>query len=129
MFAETSGSRAEHDEEKLNLFLEEMLEKGSGLSTLKVSKTTQENCPILKMIFIVSSELSECPKQPKSLHMFKNKLFTVSDGTVAAAPGKQKELWQLRERIAEALLKVGEFFYSRWENFVCSRWEIFSLLK
>ena len=33
-------------------------------------------------------------------------LFSVSDGTVAAAPGKQKELWQLRERIAEALLKV-----------------------
>ena len=32
--------------------------------------------------------------------------YTVSDGTVAAAPGKQKELWQLRERIAEALLKV-----------------------
>ena len=25
---------------------------------------------------------------------------------MAAAPGKQKELWQLRERIAEALLKV-----------------------
>ena len=33
----------------------------------------------------------------------------MSDGTVAAAPGKQKELWQLRERIAEALLKVGDF--------------------
>merc|ERR1712013_327605 len=32
---------------------------------------------------------------------------SVSDGTVAAAPGKQKELWQLRERIAEALLKDG----------------------
>ena len=31
----------------------------------------------------------------------------MSDGTVAAAPGKQKELWQLRERIAEALLKVS----------------------
>merc|ERR1712038_1480680 len=60
MLIETSGSKAEHDEEKLNLFLEEMLEKGS-----------------------------------------------VSDGTVAAAPGKQKELWQLRERIAEALLKDG----------------------
>merc|ERR1712055_635839 len=60
MLIETSGSKAEHDEEKLNLFLEEMLEKGS-----------------------------------------------VSDGTVASAPGKQKEPWQLRERIAEALLKDG----------------------
>jgi len=60
MLIETSGSRAEHDEEKLNMFLEEMLEQG-----------------------------------------------TVSDGTVASAPGKQREVWQLRERIAEALLKDG----------------------
>ena len=37
----------------------------------------------------------------------KHFLFTpVSDGTVADGPGKQKDIWQLRERIAEALLKV-----------------------
>lgn len=60
MLIETSGSKAEHDEEKLNLFLEEML--GDG---------------------------------------------TVSDGTVATVPSKQRELWQIRERIAEALLKDG----------------------
>ena len=41
-----------------------------------------------------------------SLYYFCFVFFSVSDGTVAAAPGKQKELWQLRERIAEALLKV-----------------------
>jgi len=31
----------------------------------------------------------------------------VEDGTVATAPSKQSEIWQLRERIAEALLKDG----------------------
>jgi len=63
MLIETSGSKAEHDEEKLQLFLEEMLTRG-----------------------------------------------TVSDGTVADGPGKQKDIWQLRERIAEALLKDGYCF-------------------
>ena len=32
---------------------------------------------------------------------------TVEDGTVATAPSKQGEIWQLRERIAEALLRDG----------------------
>ena len=32
---------------------------------------------------------------------------TVEDGTVATAPSKQGEIWQLRERIAEALLVDG----------------------
>ena len=31
----------------------------------------------------------------------------VEDGTVATAPSKQGEIWQLRERIAEALLRDG----------------------
>ena len=31
----------------------------------------------------------------------------VEDGTVATAPSKQSEIWQLRERIAEALLRDG----------------------
>ena len=94
LYAETSGSKAEHDEEKLNLFLEEMLEKGSGRL-------------LLRSYFVNN----QCPKQSKTflfLRMFKD-IFTVSDGTVASAPGKQKELWQLRERIAEALLKVKDF--------------------
>jgi len=60
MLVETSGSRAEHDEEKLTGFLEAMMEEG-----------------------------------------------TVEDGTVATAPSKQGEIWQLRERIAEALLVDG----------------------
>ena len=76
-----------------------MLEKGSGKLHILASSYPfdQKNqyfiCPIIKgkshfMVCIISV------------------LFSVSDGTVAAAPGKQKELWQLRERIAEALLKV-----------------------
>ena len=76
-----------------------MLEKGSGkLHILSpFNSFGKENhffiCPIMKgeghfIVCIISV------------------LFSVSDGTVAAAPGKQKELWQLRERIAEALLKV-----------------------
>ena len=76
-----------------------MLEKGSGkLHILASSYSFGQKihffiCPIVKgkghvIVCIISV------------------LFSVSDGTVAAAPGKQKELWQLRERIAEALLKV-----------------------
>ena len=76
-----------------------MLEKGSGKPHILFSSYSfgQEShffiCPIIKgksyfIVCIISV------------------LFSVSDGTVAAAPGKQKELWQLRERIAEALLKV-----------------------
>ena len=71
-----------------------MLEKGSGRL-------------LLRSYFVNN----QCPKQSKTflfLRMFKD-IFTVSDGTVASAPGKQKELWQLRERIAEALLKVKDF--------------------
>jgi len=60
MLIETSGSNAEHDEEKLNMFLEKMMTSGE-----------------------------------------------VEDGTVATAPSKQAEIWQLRERIAESLLKDG----------------------
>ena len=60
MLIETSGSHAEHDEEKLNMFLEYMMEEG-----------------------------------------------VVMDGTVATAPSKQGEIWQLRERLAEALMKDG----------------------
>ena len=76
-----------------------MLEKGSGKLHILASSNSfgQESnffiCPIIKgkghfIVCIIPV------------------LFSVSDGTVAAAPGKQKELWQLRERIAEALLKV-----------------------
>ena len=60
MLIETSGSCAEHDEEKLNMFLESMMSDGA-----------------------------------------------VEDGTVATVPSKQSEIWQLRERIAESLLKDG----------------------
>jgi len=60
MLIETSGSNAGHDEEKLNMFLENMMSEG-----------------------------------------------IVEDGTVATVPSKQSEIWQLRERIAEALLKDG----------------------
>jgi len=60
MLIETSGSHMDHDEEKLNMFLEYMM--GEGI---------------------------------------------VVDGTVATAPSKQREIWQLRERIAEALMKDG----------------------
>ena len=60
MLIETSGSNEQHDEAKLNSFLEKMMEAG-----------------------------------------------LVEDGTVATAPSKQSEIWQLRERIAEALLKDG----------------------
>jgi len=60
MLLETSGSNSTHDEEKLNMFLEYMMEAG-----------------------------------------------VVTDGTVATAPSKQAELWQLRERLAESLLKDG----------------------
>ncbi|XP_023323293.1 D-2-hydroxyglutarate dehydrogenase, mitochondrial [Eurytemora carolleeae] len=57
---ETSGSNSNHDEEKLNQFLENML--GTG---------------------------------------------TVTDGTVAVVPSKQRDIWQLRERVAESLLLDG----------------------
>jgi len=60
MLIETSGSNAGHDEEKLNMFLENMMNEG-----------------------------------------------IVEDGTVATVPSKQSEIWQLRERIAESLLKDG----------------------
>jgi len=60
MLIETSGSHADHDEEKLNMFLEHMMGEG-----------------------------------------------VVMDGTVATAPSKQGEIWQLRERLAEALMKDG----------------------
>ena len=50
----------------------------------------------------------------------------MSDGTVAAAPGKQKELWQLRERIAEALLKVEKNFLSRLLSFAQGGKTLFS---
>jgi len=60
MLIETSGSHGEHDEEKLNMFLEYMMGEG-----------------------------------------------VVEDGTVATVPSKQGEIWQLRERLAEALMKDG----------------------
>jgi len=60
MLIETSGSNTEHDEEKLQHFLDSMLSNGM-----------------------------------------------VTDGTVASAPSKQREVWQLRERLAESLLVDG----------------------
>lgn len=60
MLIETSGSNSEHDEEKLNSFLEYVMETGQ-----------------------------------------------VTDGTVASEPSKIYDIWQLRERIAEALLHDG----------------------
>jgi len=60
MLIETSGSHGEHDEQKLNMFLEHMMAEG-----------------------------------------------VVEDGTVATSPSKQGEIWQLRERLAEALMKDG----------------------
>ncbi|CAL8110447.1 unnamed protein product [Orchesella dallaii] len=60
MVIETSGSFGEHDEEKLNNFLEEIM---------------TENI--------------------------------VSDGTIASGSTQVKDLWALRERMAEALLKDG----------------------
>merc|ERR1719242_1711103 len=60
MILETSGSNAEHDEEKLNNLLDHLLSTG-----------------------------------------------IVSDGTVANSPSHQQQLWPLRERIAEALLRDG----------------------
>ena len=68
MFAETSGSKAEHDEEKLNLFLEEMLEKGSGFSSVQKNPKV---CAFKKYFFTVSDELSKCPKEPKKFARFK----------------------------------------------------------
>jgi len=60
MLLETSGSNSNHDEEKLNTFLEKMMAAGH-----------------------------------------------VTDGTVAVAPSKQRQVWQLRERLAESLLVDG----------------------
>ena len=75
-----------------------MLEKGSGKPLFYPYPTL-----LVKKVFFI------CPIIKGKGHFIVciiPVLFSVSDGTVAAAPGKQKELWQLRERIAEALLKV-----------------------
>lgn len=60
MVIETSGSNSSHDEEKLNKFLENVMEDQ-----------------------------------------------IVLDGTVSTEPEKMRQMWQLRERIAEALLHDG----------------------
>ena len=44
----------------------------------------------------------------------------VEDGTVATAPSKQGEIWQLRERIAEALLRDGYCYKVTLTNIIVS---------
>lgn len=63
MIFETSGSNNAHDEEKLNNFLKNAMEKS-----------------------------------------------LVVDGVVTNEPSKMKTIWEMRERIAESLLKMGYCF-------------------
>ena len=79
MLIETSGSNTEHDEEKLNMFLEKMMTTGA------VEDGTVATAPSKQ----VSRYSKRCNKTRKSF--FLNKA----------------EVWQLRERIAESLLKDG----------------------
>merc|ERR1719323_878873 len=52
----------------------------------------------------------KCPLEPNNFYMLIETMMSdgaVEDGTVATVPSKQSEIWQLRERIAESLLKDG----------------------
>eukprot|EP00088_Acartia_fossae_P052598 TRINITY_DN5947_c0_g1_i1.p1 TRINITY_DN5947_c0_g1~~TRINITY_DN5947_c0_g1_i1.p1 ORF type:complete len:501 (-),score=84.31 TRINITY_DN5947_c0_g1_i1:45-1547(-) len=65
------------------------------------------NCSFYMLIETSGSNLTH---DEEKLNTFLEKMMSeelVCDGTVATAPSKQKEIWQLRERLAEALLVDG----------------------
>jgi len=77
-----------------------------------VTKNLGLTCPLEPSNFYMLLETSgsnSCHDEEK-LNLFLEHMMgegVVTDGTVATAPSKQGEIWQLRERLAEALMKDG----------------------
>ena len=77
-----------------------------------VTTNLRLSCPLADNHFYMLIETSGSNEQhdEAKLTAFLERMMdsgVVEDGTVATAPSKQSEIWQLRERIAEALLKDG----------------------
>ena len=77
-----------------------------------VTTNLRLSCPLADNHFYMLIETSGSNEQhdEAKLTAFLERMIdsgVVEDGTVATAPSKQSEIWQLRERIAEALLKDG----------------------
>jgi len=69
-------------------------------------------CPLSENNFymLIETSGSNAEHDEAKLTSFLENMMTdgaVEDGTVATVPSKQSEIWQLRERIAESLLKDG----------------------
>ena len=77
-----------------------------------VTTNLRLSCPLADNHFYMLIETSGSNEQhdEAKLTAFLERMMdsgVVEDGTVATAPSKQSEIWQLRERIAEAMLVDG----------------------